>query len=199
MVELPILQADRPMDYTWRNDGSIYMPGKLDYAIISDGVVEAVHMFGLQTQDMSSARLAQYGLQSGDTWSASDHLPIVVDLAMAGGEVQDADEDGDADRCHGRHRDRDDADDEREDAAPHQAVARLPEGLRGVRAHGLGSFLRGFVESSFAAAKGDSCSRLAAGAGPCPSGGHLPVPHRATAATARCLVVHVGALPAGDA
>ena len=94
MLELPILQADRPMDYTWRNDGSIYMPGKLDYALISDGVVEAVHMFGLQTQDMSAARLAQYGLQSGDTWSASDHLPIVVDLAMAGGEVQDADEDG---------------------------------------------------------------------------------------------------------
>mgnify|MGYP003746172063 CR=1 FL=1 len=102
MLELPLLQADRPMDYTWRNDGSIYMPGKLDYAIISDGVVEAVHMFGLQTQDMSSARLAQYGLQSGDTWSASDHLPIVVDLAMAGGEVQDADEDGvpdSADNC----------------------------------------------------------------------------------------------------
>ena len=94
MLELPILQADRPMDYTWRNDGSIYMPGKLDYALISDGAVEAVHMFGLQTQDMTSDRLAAYGLQSGDTWSASDHLPIVVDLALPGGQVQDADEDG---------------------------------------------------------------------------------------------------------
>lgn len=94
MLELPILQADRPMDYTWRNDGSVYMPGKLDYAIISDGAVEAVHMFGLQTQDMTAARLAQYGLQSGDTWNASDHMPIVVDLALPGGQVQDMDEDG---------------------------------------------------------------------------------------------------------
>ena len=94
MKELAILQADRPMDYTWRNDGSIYMPGKLDYAIISDAAVEAVHMFGLQTQDMTPERLATYGLQSGDTWSASDHLPIVVDLALPGGQVEDADEDG---------------------------------------------------------------------------------------------------------
>ena len=94
MLELPILQADRPMDYTWRNDGSVYMPGKLDYAIISDGVVEAVRMFGLQTNDMSADRLAQYGLQSGDTWNASDHLPIVIDLMMVGSQAQDTDEDG---------------------------------------------------------------------------------------------------------
>ena len=102
MRELPILQADRPMDYTWRNDGSAYMPGKLDYALISDGAVQAVHMFGVQTSDMSPARLAQYDLQSGDTWGASDHLPIVVDLAGMGGEVQDVDEDGvpdGADNC----------------------------------------------------------------------------------------------------
>ena len=94
MVELAILQADRPMDYTWRNDGSIYTPGKLDYALITDGVVEAVHMFGLQTADMTSARLSAFGLQSGDTWAASDHLPIVVDLAIGGAQVEDTDGDG---------------------------------------------------------------------------------------------------------
>ena len=42
MLELPILQADRPMDYTWRNDNSDYAPGKLDYAIVSDGVVQVL-------------------------------------------------------------------------------------------------------------------------------------------------------------
>ena len=94
MLELPILQADRPMDYTWRNDGSVYMPGKLDYALVSDGVVDVVHMFGLQTQDMAEERLSQYGLLAGDTWAASDHLPIVVDLAMGGTAMQDVDEDG---------------------------------------------------------------------------------------------------------
>lgn len=94
MLELPILQADRPMDYTWRNDNSQYMPGKLDYAIVSDAVVEAVRMFGLQTNDMSNDRLNQYGLLSGDTWASSDHLPIVVDLMMVGAQAVDTDEDG---------------------------------------------------------------------------------------------------------
>jgi hypothetical protein len=83
------------MDYTWRNDNGAYMPGKLDYAIISDGVVEALRMFGLQTNDMSADRLASYGLQSGDTWAASDHMPVVVDLALAGAVGEDVDSDGD--------------------------------------------------------------------------------------------------------
>jgi hypothetical protein len=95
MAELAVVQADRPMDYTWRNDNGAYMPGKLDYAIISDGVVEALRMFGLQTNDMSADRLASYGLQSGDTWAASDHMPVVVDLALAGAVGEDVDSDGD--------------------------------------------------------------------------------------------------------
>jgi len=94
MTELPVVQADRPMDYTWRNDNSDYMPGKLDYAIVSDGVVGVVRMFGLQTSDMDAARLANYNLQAGDTWTASDHMPVVVDLAWGGDASEDLDEDG---------------------------------------------------------------------------------------------------------
>ena len=94
MLELPILQADRPMDYTWRNDNSDYAPGKLDYAIVSDGVVQVLRSFGLQTQDMSGERLGDYGLLATDTWVASDHLPIVVDLALIGSQAMDSDLDG---------------------------------------------------------------------------------------------------------
>jgi hypothetical protein len=94
MTELAVVQADRPMDYTWRNDNSDYMPGKLDYAIVSDGVVGVVRMFGLQTSDMDAARLATYNLQAGDTWTASDHMPVVVDLAWGGDASEDLDEDG---------------------------------------------------------------------------------------------------------
>ena len=89
MREWPILQADRPMDYTWRNDNSSYTPGKLDYAIVSDGVLQVTRSFGLQTQDMSAERLASYGLLASDTWGASDHLPIVIDVALTGFQAED--------------------------------------------------------------------------------------------------------------
>ena len=94
MLQVAAVQADRPMDYTWRNDGSSYMPGKLDYALVSDGVLQVLRSFGLQTSDMSADRLSAYGLQSGDTWNASDHLPVVVDVALGGAQAQDLDEDG---------------------------------------------------------------------------------------------------------
>ena len=94
MLQVAAIQADRPMDYTWRNDGSSFMPGKLDYALVSDGVVQVLRSFGLQTFDMSQGRLDQYGLLSGDTWNASDHLPVVVDVAMGETQVEDTDEDG---------------------------------------------------------------------------------------------------------
>ena len=94
MLQVAAVQADRPMDYTWRNDGSSYMPGKLDYALVSDGVLQVLRSFGLQTSDMSSERLATYGLQSGDTWNASDHLPVVVDVMLGGSQAQDGDDDG---------------------------------------------------------------------------------------------------------
>ena len=94
MLQVAAIQADRPMDYTWRNDGGSYMPGKLDYAIVSDGVLQVLRSFGLQTSDMSTDRLTAYGLLSGDTWNASDHLPVVVDVALSGAQAQDTDEDG---------------------------------------------------------------------------------------------------------
>ena len=94
MLQVAAVQADRPMDYTWRNDGSAYMPGKLDYALVSDGVLQVLRSFGLQTSDMSADRLNAYGLQSGDTWNASDHLPVVVDVALSSAQADDFDEDG---------------------------------------------------------------------------------------------------------
>jgi len=94
MLQIAAIQADRPMDYTWRNDGSSYMPGKLDYALVSDGVLQVTRSLGLQTSDMSSDRLSAYGLLANDTWNASDHLPVVVDVALSGAQVQDTDLDG---------------------------------------------------------------------------------------------------------
>ena len=94
MLQVAAVQADRAMDYTWRNDNGSYMPGKLDYALVSDGVLEVMRSFGLQTSDMTAARLGDYGLYANDTWNASDHLPVVVDVALIGSQVMDTDLDG---------------------------------------------------------------------------------------------------------
>jgi hypothetical protein len=94
MIELDARLSDRAMDYTWRNDWSVYMPGKLDYIIVSDAVVDVLRQYSLQTSDLSVARLEQYGLLANDDLDASDHFIIVADLALAGG-ISQTDTDGD--------------------------------------------------------------------------------------------------------
>jgi exonuclease III len=66
--------------YTWRSDTSDYPPGRLDYIIYSDSVIQTSHHFILWTPDMTIEELAQYGLNADDTSSASDHLPHVADF-----------------------------------------------------------------------------------------------------------------------
>jgi len=66
--------------YTWRRDTSSFTPGRLDYIIFSDSVVEVRRNFALWTETMSPEDLAAYGLQASDTRNASDHLPVVADF-----------------------------------------------------------------------------------------------------------------------
>jgi hypothetical protein len=103
-TEWPIVQSDHPMDYTWENNNGEWIPGKLDYIITSDAVLEMVRGYGLNTGTMSAARLAEFGLSAGTTLTASDHTMIVADFAggpMASGP-SDLDGDGifdSADNC----------------------------------------------------------------------------------------------------
>jgi endonuclease/exonuclease/phosphatase family metal-dependent hydrolase len=66
--------------YTWRSDTSDYPPGRLDYIIYTDSVIQTSHHFILWTPDMTPEELIQYGLNADDTASASDHLPHVADF-----------------------------------------------------------------------------------------------------------------------
>jgi hypothetical protein len=66
--------------YTWRSDTSDYPPGRLDYIIYTDSVIQTSHHFILWTPDMTPEELIQYGLNADDTPSASDHLPHVADF-----------------------------------------------------------------------------------------------------------------------
>lgn len=71
-----------PFSFTWYDPNSSFSPGRLDYMIYSDSVIEAVKKFILFTPALPPDMLAEYGLKTEDTLNASDHLPVVADFVM---------------------------------------------------------------------------------------------------------------------
>lgn len=80
LTDLRPLHNAGPAAHTWRDDGNSFMPGRLDFIVLTDSVLRAVKTFVLNTGDMSPASLAAAGLLPGDSALASDHYPVVVDL-----------------------------------------------------------------------------------------------------------------------
>lgn len=68
--------------YTWYDETSSYWPGRLDYIIYSDAVMQHTHAYTLDTRLMTSEELSQYGLQKQDS-EASDHLAKVADFTLS--------------------------------------------------------------------------------------------------------------------
>lgn len=82
LEDLLSMQTDKRTAYTWRDDPNSFPPGRLDYQIYSNSVINVEKDFVLQTEVMSQARLNQYGLQLLDTRTASDHFPKVADISF---------------------------------------------------------------------------------------------------------------------
>ncbi len=81
----PLHNARGPEDYTWRDDGQHYDPGRLDYILYTDSVLREASKFVLNTVAMTPAERAATGLQEFDvtldqSGSNYDHLPVVVDF-----------------------------------------------------------------------------------------------------------------------
>lgn len=74
-------QTGAPLHTTWVDPESSFLPGRLDYAFVSDSVVDVVHAFVLRTETLPKAQRSAAGLRADDTAEASDHLPVVIDLA----------------------------------------------------------------------------------------------------------------------
>jgi len=74
-------QVNSPMHTTWINAASSFPPGRLDYALVSDSVLDVLHEFVLHTPELSDDTRSAHGLRADDTNRASDHLPIVIDVA----------------------------------------------------------------------------------------------------------------------
>ncbi|MBN1902496.1 endonuclease/exonuclease/phosphatase family protein [Candidatus Sumerlaeota bacterium] len=68
--------------FTWRSNSSSYDPGRLDFIIYTDSILETPQHYIVYTPEMDEEDLTQYGLQSGDVPSASDHLPHVADFGF---------------------------------------------------------------------------------------------------------------------
>ena len=83
----PLHNAVGPDDYTWRNDDDRWDPGRLDYIIYTDNVLEEVHGFVLNTTTMTDEELARARLEKFDVTldlvgRHFDHLPVVVDFRL---------------------------------------------------------------------------------------------------------------------
>ncbi len=77
------LHGTQDESYTWRNDGSSFSPGRLDYITYTDSVAQVANNFALWTPTMDTATLTALGLQANDTLIASDHLPVVADFVLS--------------------------------------------------------------------------------------------------------------------
>ncbi len=75
-------QSDKRTAYTWRSDENSFPPGRLDYQIYSNSVINVEKNFVIQTEVMDPSRLNQYGLELLDTRTASDHFPTVSDISF---------------------------------------------------------------------------------------------------------------------
>jgi hypothetical protein len=73
-------QAHSPTHVTWVDAGSAFPPGRLDYAYVTDSVLDVVHEFVLYTPALPDPVLRDHGLRAADTDTASDHLPVVIDV-----------------------------------------------------------------------------------------------------------------------
>jgi len=69
------------MGYTWRRDDTSFEPGKLDYFLYSNSVIEIGNHFILNTLAIPDADLLAYGLQKEDTDLISEHLPHILDIS----------------------------------------------------------------------------------------------------------------------
>ncbi len=68
-----------PSNYTWSDSESPFSPGRLDYALFGDNVLEVAQSFVFDGDRIDPATLKAVGLEPKD-FRASDHRPLVVDL-----------------------------------------------------------------------------------------------------------------------
>lgn len=75
-------QTGTSLHSTWMGMGSSYPPGRLDYAYITDSVLDVPNAYTLYTPGLPDSVRQAYNLDADATTMASDHLPLVIDLVQ---------------------------------------------------------------------------------------------------------------------
>ncbi|MDX1430014.1 MAG: endonuclease/exonuclease/phosphatase family protein [Rhodothermales bacterium] len=83
LADLLPRHSSLPMTFTWYNEESSFHPGRLDYMIYTDSVLEPANRYVLFTPSLPGDTLASHGLLPSDATVASDHLPVVGDFRYA--------------------------------------------------------------------------------------------------------------------
>ena len=74
-------QIDGRSNATWADRRQPFVPGRLDYAVFSDSTLNTKRSFVYDSWDLAPKWCAHHGAQADDTSLASDHLPVVFDVA----------------------------------------------------------------------------------------------------------------------
>lgn len=80
LVAVEALQLDDASNATWDGGAGPFPPGQLDY-LLYGGAVSVVRAFVFETRDLDDEALGALGLAAEDGDRASDHRPVVADLA----------------------------------------------------------------------------------------------------------------------
>ncbi|MGP1273482.1 MAG: endonuclease/exonuclease/phosphatase family protein [Phycisphaerales bacterium] len=78
LVVEPFVLGD-PAVYTWSDPRSAFLPGRLDYAAVSDSVLEVERAFVFDAERLDPIALEAMNLDPLDS-RASDHRPLVIDV-----------------------------------------------------------------------------------------------------------------------
>jgi endonuclease/exonuclease/phosphatase family metal-dependent hydrolase len=76
------LQLDDRSAVTWTDVDSRFTPGRLDWIVYTGSSLRQTRSFVLDCEDLSADALERHGLHHADTASVSDHLPLVLDVAI---------------------------------------------------------------------------------------------------------------------
>ncbi len=80
LADLTPLFPGLPESATWWDNGSTFSPGRLDLILYTDSVLENLRSGIVATPFLTATQLSDWGLQSGDAWTASDHFAVWGDF-----------------------------------------------------------------------------------------------------------------------
>ncbi len=80
MLDVAPLSLGGLTSSTWRRDTEVFLPGRLDYAVVSDSTIQVKNAFVFDTALLGDEVLESMNLQADDSLISSDHLPLVLDV-----------------------------------------------------------------------------------------------------------------------